>query len=255
MAMEAEARPVLAALGASEVDGAPPLPARFFVARNTTREVVVAINGRDPRHGVDSIGTDAAALTTLEVVRRFSPDVLISAGTAGGWQSKGARVGDVYVSRGEFVHHDRRIAIDGFDRYGVGSYPSVDTAALAEALGLKRGIVTTGNSLDENDDDRSMIAINGGEVKEMEAAAVAHVADLAGVPMLAVKAITDLVDHHTATAEQFEANLSRASTRLARELVRIVDLLGSSGGRNDQELVVPATSSTRGAVGNGTSES
>lgn len=228
MAMEAEARPIISALEAVETDGAPPLPARFFVACADDHEVVVAINGRDPRHGVDSIGTEAAALTTLEVVRRFSPDVLISAGTAGGWQSKGARIGDVYVSGDRFVHHDRRIAIPGFDAYGIGSYPVVDTSAMAVALGLKPGVVTTSNSLDENDDDRRMIAMNGGDAKEMEAAAVAYVAELAGVSMLAVKAITDLVDHHTATAEQFSANLAMASARLAEELVRVVEFLVGS---------------------------
>jgi nucleoside phosphorylase len=142
----------------------------------------------------------------------------------------------VYVSRDRFVHHDRRIAIPGFDAYGVGSYPAIDASALAVALGLKQGIVTTSNSLDENDDDRRMIATNGGDVKEMEAAAVAYVADMVGVPMMAVKAITDLVDHHTATAEQFEANLAMASGRLAHELVRVLEFLcgsdaGASGGR------------------------
>jgi len=228
MAMETEARPVLDALAAIETDGAPPLPARFFVARLATRDVVVAINGKDPRHGVDSIGTNSAALTTFEVIRRFAPDLVISAGTAGGWESKGARVGDVYLSRDRFVHHDRRIAMEGFDRYGVGSYPSADTTVLAEALGLKQGIVTTSNSLDETDDDRRMIAANGGDVKEMEAAAVADVAHLAGVSMFAVKAITDLVDHHTATVAQFEANLARASARLARELVRVIEFVAGS---------------------------
>lgn len=62
----------------------------------------------------------------------------------------------------------------------------------------------------------------------MEAAAVAYVAELAGVPMLAVKAITDLVDHHTATAEQFAANLAMASSRLAEELVRVIQFLVGS---------------------------
>ena len=236
MAMEAEARPILDTLGAVETDGSPPLPARFFTARVEDCDVVVAVNGKDARHGVDSIGTEAAALTTLEVVRRFAPDVLISAGTAGGWQSRGARIGDVYVSRDRFVHHDRRIAIPVFNSYGVGSYPAINASALADALGLKQGLVTTSNSLDENDDDRRMIATNGGDVKEMEAAAVACVADMAGVPMMAVKAITDLVDHHTATAEQFAANLAMASGRLAHELVRVLEFLcgsdaGASGGR------------------------
>jgi 5'-methylthioadenosine nucleosidase len=230
MAMEAEARPVVEALDATEVDGCPPLPARIFVGRIGDHQVVLAVNGRDPRHGVDSIGTEAAALTTLAVVQRFAPNMLISAGTAGGWKSKGARVGDVYVSRDRFVHHDRRIAIPGFDAYGVGSYAAVDAADVAVALGLKTGIVTTSNSLDENEDDRMMIASNGGQVKEMEAAAVAYVAELAGVPMLAVKAITDLVDDHTSTAEQFEANLAMASDRLARNLCRVLEFLVASVG-------------------------
>jgi nucleoside phosphorylase len=230
MAMEAEARPVVESIGAREVEGATPLPARFFVARAGDFDVVIAVNGRDPRHGVDSIGTEAAALTTWEVIRRFDPELVISAGTAGGWQAKGACIGDVYVSGDVFVHHDRRIDIPGFDAYGVGRYPSADTIGLAESLGLKRGVVTTSNSLDESDDDRRMIAANGGDVKEMEAAAVAYVAELAGVPMFAVKAITDLVDHHTATAEQFAENLALASERLADVLVRTIALLGASAG-------------------------
>ena len=70
MAMEAEARPIIAALGAVETDCAPPLPAKFFVARVLDCEVVVAINGRDPRHDVDSIGTEAAALKPGMAMRR-----------------------------------------------------------------------------------------------------------------------------------------------------------------------------------------
>ncbi|NDF32103.1 MAG: hypothetical protein EB147_07730 [Acidimicrobiia bacterium] len=72
-----------------------------------------------------------------------------------------------------------------------------------------------------------MIARNGGDVKEMEAAAVAHVGELMGIPVLAVKAITDLVDHHTATAEQFATNLTMATARLTTELLRVIDHLGS----------------------------
>ncbi|NDH46307.1 MAG: 5'-methylthioadenosine nucleosidase [Acidimicrobiia bacterium] len=227
MAMEAEALPVIDALGAVETDGAPPLPVRLFTARVGACEAVVAINGRDGRHGVDSIGTDAATLTTYEVARRFRPELLISAGTAGGWQSRGAAIGDVYLSRDRFVHHDRRIAIPGWDDYGVGSYPAFDATEMAARLNLKQGLVTTSNSLDENDDDRLMIARNGGDVKEMEAAAVAHVGELMGIPVLAVKAITDLVDHHTATAEQFATNLTMATARLTTELLRVIDHLGS----------------------------
>jgi nucleoside phosphorylase len=68
-----------------------------------------------------------------------------------------------------------------------------------------------------------MIATSGACVKDMEAAAVADVARLFGRPVMAVKAITDLVDSHVATAEQFLANLELATARLRDALLAVVD--------------------------------
>jgi nucleoside phosphorylase len=68
-----------------------------------------------------------------------------------------------------------------------------------------------------------LIAKSGGVVKEMEAAAVAYVGEMLAIPVMALKAITDLVDHHTATADQFNANLLMASQRLAEKLLQVID--------------------------------
>ena len=48
-------------------------------------------------------------------------------------------------------------------------------------------------------------------------------AELLGVPMLAVKSITDLVDHPTATAEQFAVNFSSATQRLRDTLIAVLE--------------------------------
>ena len=101
--------------------------------------------------------------------------------------------------------------------------PSVDASHLARALGLKEGIVTTGNSLDESLDDGRAIIASGATVKDMEAASIAWMAELLGVPMLAVKAITDLVDHPTATAEQFTVNFANATQRLRDTLIEVLE--------------------------------
>ena len=223
MAMAAEAAPILASLQARSVTSPAPLVTRWFDAERHGAEIRVEINGRDRRFGVDSIGTEAAALTTYATITSYRPDLVISAGTAGGWQRCGGEIGDVYVSDGQIVHHDRRIALEGFDAYGIGAYPVVNARAMAKSLGLKTGVVTTSNSLDENDDDRAMIEASGACVKDMEAAAVAYVCEQMGVPMMAVKAVTDLVDHHTSTAEQFTANLKLASGRLADTLLGVID--------------------------------
>jgi 5'-methylthioadenosine nucleosidase len=226
MAMDAEAAPLRRALGAVPLappDWVGPMPFRWWEAERSGGRVVITVNGVDPRHGVDAIGTQAAALATYAAARAVEPDLVLTAGTAGGWRRHGAAIGDVYLSGDRFVFHDRRIDLPGFDAYGVGSWPGVDTSGLAARLGLKRGVVTTSDSLDESPEDASRIVASGAEVKEMEAAAVAWVADLLGVPVLAVKAVTDHVDHHAPTAEQFVANLRLATERLRDAVVAVLD--------------------------------
>ena len=223
MAMGAEASPVLTLLGARSVTSFTKFPFLCFEADRNGCKVVVSVNGRDRRHGVDSIGTEPAALNTYTLIERFEPDVVISAGTAGGWQRCGGEIGDVYISDKRFVFHDRRIGIAEFTEYGIGSYAAAPVGALVTAFGLKTGVVTTGNSLDESADDRRLIESSGACVKDMEAAAVAYVCEMMQVPMFALKSITDLVDHHTDTAEQFNANLALAARRLAETLVKVVD--------------------------------
>ena len=227
MAMNSEASPIVTLLNAEPLEPIPFMPFQLYEAHRNDCRIIISVNGRDKRHGVDSIGTQTAALNAYVVAERFSPELMITAGTAGGWTHRGAEIGDVYVSDQKFVHHDRRIAIPGFTEYGIGSYPAVPTTKLAQSLNLKQGIVTTSNSLDENDDDRRLISETGGVVKEMEAAAVAYVCELMKIPVMALKAITDLVDHHAATADQFAANLHMASEQLAEKLVQVIDFCAS----------------------------
>jgi len=225
MAMRAEAQPLIDRLRAQPKplpDNVGPLPLQWFDARASGVTVVVSLNGKDRRHGVDKIATQPAVLNAYVTTLHRRPDLVISAGTAGGWAAQGTEVGDVFVSRDRFVYHDRRIPLPAFEDYGIGSYPTVDAAGLAKALGLKRGIVTSGNSLDASDADELAIAQSGAAVKEMEAASVAWVVDLLGVPMMAIKAITDLVDR-PAPGEQFVANLHQASQRLADVLIDVFD--------------------------------
>ena len=226
MAMRAEARPLLEHIRATErelPETVGPLPIQWHDARVGGLNVVVSVNGPDRRRGVDEIGTQPAALNAYVTMVHRRPDLVISAGTAGGWTRHDTHVGDVFVSRDRFVFHDRRITLPGFEQYALGSYPSVDASHLARALGLKEGIVTTGNSLDESLDDGRAIIASGATVKDMEAASIAWMAELLGVPMLAVKAITDLVDHPTATAEQFAVNFANASHRLRDTLIKVLE--------------------------------
>lgn len=52
----------------------------------------------------------ADALCKTMQLQAFRPDLLISAGTAGGFKAQGGAIGDVYISKA-VMHHDRRIPI------------------------------------------------------------------------------------------------------------------------------------------------
>lgn len=208
--MEAEALPVIQGLGLTRDEPSvipPPAPAVSWSGKRlyetegvglSPLTITVVCPGKCRLHGVDNIGTVPAAVTAYLAVQALAPDLVISAGTAGGFAGRGAAIGDVFLATG-FANHDRRIPLASFDAYGVWATDAHPAPRLAEAAGLKTGIVTTGNSLDACSEDLAAMASNGAAVKEMEAAGAVWAAHLFDVPMLALKAVTDIVDGpHTA---------------------------------------------------------
>jgi 5'-methylthioadenosine nucleosidase len=187
--------------------------------------VMLSCNGVDPQHGVDQIGTQAAALNAYLTLAKHAPALCINAGTAGGFLKRGAAIGDVIMSHGIMRFHDRRIPLPGFDAYGVGSYPSLVLPNVAARLGLREGAISTSDSLDATDECHRLMDAHEAHAKEMEAASIAWVCSMLGVPFLALKAITDLVDGGEPTAAEFVKNLHHASERLCDRLLALLGLL------------------------------
>lgn len=73
----------------------------------------------------------AAALAAFYSIHETSPDIVINAGTAGGFKRQGAAIGDAYIST-KCSHHDRRIPIPGFLEYGKGDHDCVPCKNLVE---------------------------------------------------------------------------------------------------------------------------
>lgn len=177
--------------------------------------VHVVVPGKDKTLGVDSVGTVPSSVLAYAAGVALRPDLIINAGTAGGFQAKGAVIGDVYVAT-EFANHDRRIPIPVFDKYGVGTTESIPVGNLIKDLKLKEGKVSTGNSLDMSLQDEEYIKANDATIKDMEAAALAYVANLLAIPLISLKAVTDIVDGNKPTVEEFLENMSLAATALSR---------------------------------------
>lgn len=232
----------------------PPAPATTFSgtirgekgepSSSSSNEISVHVvcSGKCKVHGVDNIGTVPAALMTYLALSELSNekdkpgttgargdsapspsssspsssapvDLVISAGTAGGFRSRGAQIGDVYCATA-FANHDRRIPLPKFDEYGVWRTDAHPAPRMVKELSLKTGAVSTGNSLDWHELDMRAMSASEASVKEMEASGVAWACSLHGVPLLALKAVTDIVDGGKAAEEEFLANLEKASEAL-----------------------------------------
>jgi 5'-methylthioadenosine nucleosidase len=73
--------------------------------------------------------------------------------------------------------------------------------------------------------DMQIMNKHGAAVKEMEAAAIAWVAQLFRKPMFCVKAVTDIVDGDRATQEEFLENLNAAAAALQQTLPKVLEFV------------------------------
>ena len=230
IAMQGEADPIRDAFGlsGSGTPLEPPLPPVFYATTFSGLKVHLVVNGQDPMYNLDSFGTDAATLSTYLGIKAFSPDLVVSAGVAGGFKTR-AKIGDVYLSEDSVRYFDRRVSITSpnYQDYAIGFYPVVDASKMAADLGLKTGIVVTGGSFENSlIDDRQIHNLDGSAV-EMECAAVAKMSMLLKKPFMAAKAVVDF-DDAVGFAGQFDQNFKLATTNLAKQLVRIVTYLSKN---------------------------
>ncbi|MEY3022322.1 MAG: hypothetical protein RIS86_1520 [Planctomycetota bacterium] len=232
VAMEAEAAPVVRALGLGpRVDGSH--GAALHEGVRADMRVTVASPGRDRSNGADRIGPVHAA-SALARLLRDPFDLVVNVGTAGGFESQGLAIADLVVAR-ETMFHDARVAIPAYDAIARArtrlSPDDDDLVALAAATGARVGLASTGSSLDATAAELAHFARTRTLAKDMELAALAVVCREEGVPLVALKGVTDLVDHHEPAHEAFLRNLARTTARLAEATPALLAALRDRGSR------------------------
>lgn len=223
--MRAEAKPFVEHYGLVKQEGFfAPLPCMLYSGKVEDAELFVVLNGE--QHGADLIGCEPAAITTMAAIQQLRPDIVISSGTCGGWQRYGMEVGRVYIANGA-MFHDRRVPGDNeWHTQGIGNYSVWEGAAeLATRLDMPMAKVTTGSSFDMTAEEETIIDEHGGRLKEMEGAAVAFTCSLFRVPVMLVKAVTNLRDAEDEDIEAFQRNLATASENIRDANIRIIQEL------------------------------
>ena len=215
IALRSEAQQIIDREGLQSIGSiAPHCHAQAFTGAVAKRTVVLITHGADPIYHCDRIGPIAAATTAAFAVARFSPRLLVNIGTCGGFRSRGGAIGDLHLPH-RLAFHDQRVPIAGFESFARGETDAPPAEALRAELGALSGLCSTGGSLDSTPQDRAILDALEARCKDMEAAAIAFTARDWGVPLIALKCVTDLVDHPEPVQDAFLRNLRSATLRLA----------------------------------------
>ncbi|ETO29837.1 hypothetical protein RFI_07284 [Reticulomyxa filosa] len=164
---------------------------------------------KDLKIKLQRVGTQAAAISCWECIKRLDPDVIVNSGTCGGITSvhKHAdktqvlpQVKQVYFGD-KVYYHDRRIPLPPWNKgWDVGAYQCLATPKLIQYINAKasQGVqlahITTGNAFDHTLQELEAWKKYKTVLKEMECAAIAEVCAEFKKPLIAIKGVTDIVD-------------------------------------------------------------
>lgn len=201
------------------------LSAQFFSGAFLNMEIGIVYTGNakvlTPRGStaISLIGSLPAGVASFEAIKKFSPDIVISLGTAGGFKSRGGKIGDFILSR-EVRFFDRVVDLNGYREFGQMNWQEHGFLDLAMACGFKEGIVISGDSF------TSHLKYPEADAVDMEAAAIAWVAKQFQIPFFALKMIANFLDVDEIHAvDEFEQNLPKAGAQVATAAVRLLKCL------------------------------
>jgi adenosylhomocysteine nucleosidase len=154
-----------------------------------------------------------------KVLEQFEVSAILNIGLAGSL-SPHLTFGDVVIVE-HTVEHDG--LIEGDDEAQKRLYPLFQLTTI-EHPELKRGILVTGDQFVNSGSVRETLQAKGGQLVDMEGAALAKVAHHYQVPLIVLKVISDHADE--SAGDDFETNL-HAGERVVKHLPFILGFLSA----------------------------
>nr|WP_086940090.1 5'-methylthioadenosine/S-adenosylhomocysteine nucleosidase [Thaumasiovibrio occultus] len=192
------------------------------------------LNGADVVLLQSGIGKVAASIGTTLLLERFSPDVVINTGSAGGFDSA-LTMGDVVIST-EVRHHDADVTAFGYEMGQMAQQPAAFMAdeklievaekALDSETKAVRGLIASGDAFICKKEQIDYIRQHFPSIiaAEMEASAIGQVCHQFNVPFVVVRAISDVVDKESPMDfHEFLPIAAKSSSEMAVKMVALLN--------------------------------
>lgn len=178
------------------------------------------------------IGKVFASISTVELIKEFSPDLIINTGVAGGIDDK-VRVMDIVVGE-NIVYHDFWCGpgyeygqIEGMPKYLSSDKKIVEISKQIDTdINVHYGLICSGDMFITAPQQLKAIKLrfNEGLAVEMESAAIAHVAKVYGIPFFGIRIISDTpgIDNHYEQYDDFWTKAPEVSFQYLQKLLSII---------------------------------
>lgn len=192
------------------------------------------INGAKTVVAAAGVGKVNAAVCAQTMILKYSPDIVINVGVAGGL-APDLSIGDIAVAD-SVAEHDMDTAaigdplgfISGINKVYMDCDKNIadlmERAAKSIGLNVKRGVIASGDQFISTRERRDKIIENFGAIAaEMEGASIGHVCAMNGVPFGVLRAISDgansgSVTDYPAFAKTAAANSVKIITYMLKEI-------------------------------------
>ena len=167
--------------------------------------------GEDVAIIISNIGKVSAALSAQALIDKFSPKALINFGSAGGVKGETEICG--FYSVTESAQYD--FDLTALEPVPLGYNQGYDTVFFRSATyntSLKRVKLASADKFTSKKEDVDALKNMGCSVFDMEGAAIAQVAKSNEVPVVIIKAVSDIYGSGS-NAEQFKTNLKTIGER------------------------------------------
>jgi adenosylhomocysteine nucleosidase len=155
------------------------------------------------------VGKQRAEESTLQIIERFQPKVLISIGYAGAVQPE-LNVGDLVIADSILEE-----SIEGDRKYYSDPYWLDRAQSIQCADGVKTvvgGLLTVNTVIHDPASKRELGKRHHVQAVEMETSAIARVAEEKGLPLLSIRVISDRVDQELLDSSSFLGSDGEIST-------------------------------------------
>jgi 5'-methylthioadenosine nucleosidase len=204
----------------------------FFEVLKSINNSFKIIVGKKIDENISHVGSTFAILAANFAINELKADIVLNVGTCGAYQKDGAKIGDVYGIYRTFYSSKNIPISNDWQRYAHqnNNLCNNDLNNCFLDTGLKFATCSSSDNLELSKLDEKTINFNRHIVlnhcKDMEIAFISEVcSNYPKVKLMALKAVTDLIDLKEANFEQFVKNLEYACNELSKHAIKAINYL------------------------------